>query len=140
MVEAEANPTAAAPPSPSPTAVPLPPLSTLTPEATVRLFYQLLGMQRYADLHRITTAGVLDALPDATALDDRTPAGTLRIDRAELIAQDPSGNRATVAVDVVEELSASRQQSRRYRGTWTLVRGPGGWLLEAADLHMEQES
>ncbi len=103
----------------------------------MRLFYNLLAQQRYADLRGIMTGAIFASLPDPKTLDERTPAGKLTVERAEVTDRDPSGNHATVTVDVVEQASSGTQAARHYAGTWTLVRGPSGWLLEASDLHVE---
>lgn len=44
-----------------------------------------------------------------------------------------SGDRATVAVDL-GEVTGSPAVTRRWVGTWQLVRGPSGWLLDAPNL------
>ena len=46
-------------------------------------------------------------------------------------SEDPVTGRATVAVDLLETTSGG---SRRWAGTWQLVRGNDGWLLDRPSL------
>ncbi len=118
----------------APKATPM--LSTLSPESTVDLFYGLLAEQRYADLRQMVTGPIYASLPDASTLEDRTPSGSLIVERAELISLDQSGTTAVVAVDVVEQVALGAEFARHYTGTWTLVLGPTGWLLSDSNLYV----
>jgi len=51
--------------------------------------------------------------------------------RADVIAQDPQNGHAAVAVDVLE---ARDDGTHRWVGTWYLVRGANGWLLDQPQL------
>ena len=45
----------------------------------------------------------------------------MTVERSDLVSQDPQSGRAAVAVDVIE---SRPDGSRRWVGTWYLVRGP----------------
>jgi hypothetical protein len=55
------------------------------------------------------------------------------VQRAEAVGLDPTAGRATVAVDVLEVVGTP-PATRRYVGTWQLVRTGRGWLLDQPDL------
>ena len=61
-------------------------------------------------------------------------ARTTRIDvrRNALVRQDDAAGTAEVSVDVAETLRGGA--GRHYVGTWSLVRGPHGWLIDAPHL------
>ena len=59
----------------------------------------------------------------------------LVVQRAEAVALNTGAGRATVAVDVLEVVGVP-PVTRRYVGTWQLVRGRTGWLLDQPNLHL----
>ncbi len=59
----------------------------------------------------------------------------LTVQRIETIAHDPAAGRATVAVELVEVVGTP-PLTRRYVGTWQLVQGPSGWLLDQPNLRL----
>jgi CheY-like chemotaxis protein len=132
----------AVPPRPSPTATlaslldPLAPLPD--PTARVRDFYRLLQQADYDAISLILSAHMREAVPwDPAQLRQRTPSGRLTVLRAERVQPEPSLRDATVAVDVLEQVPPPLTTERRYVGTWHLVRGPSGWLLDEPDIHIE---
>jgi hypothetical protein len=54
---------------------------------------------------------------------------SLRLQRLELVGMDQASGVATVAVDLIE-VGGSPPVRRRWVGTWQLVRGQSGWLLD----------
>ena len=61
----------------------------------------------------------------------------ITLDHVAVLSQ--SGDRATVAIDLVER-TGSQRQVRRWLGTWEVVRTPGGWLLDRRNLQPAQRS
>jgi hypothetical protein len=53
--------------------------------------------------------------------------------QADVVTLDESAGRAVVAVDLVETVGPG---TRHYVGTWALVRGPAGWLLDQPNLRL----
>jgi hypothetical protein len=58
----------------------------------------------------------------------------LEVRRAETVSRDAADTRATVAVAVVE---SGAGPPKEYSGTWSLVRGPSGWLLDQSNLEVK---
>jgi hypothetical protein len=53
--------------------------------------------------------------------------------RLDVVSLDQAAGRATVAVELVE-VTGSPAARRRWVGTWQLVRGQSGWLLDNPSL------
>ena len=112
-------------------------IGTADPVQTVRSLYRLLGQSDYDRLPGLLSGRLRDTLPwQPDALRQRIPSGSLTVERAELVSQDADGRLATVAVQVRETIWPGSDRSRTYVGTWQLVRGPSGWLLDGSDLQM----
>jgi hypothetical protein len=129
--------TAGAAPPPAPTAEP--DLRPPDPTLTVARFYQLLQAGDFDGMTLLLSARLRDALgwnPDL--MRQRTPPGRLTINRAVVVGHDVAYRQATVAVDVVEQTTAPLVSTVRYTGTWQLVRGPSGWLLDASNIQAER--
>jgi CheY-like chemotaxis protein len=125
----------AEPPRPSLTATPAP-----LPDPTARVldFYRLLQQADYDAISLILSAHMRQAVPwDPDQLRQRTPSGQLTVLRAEVVQPELSQRDATVAVEVLEQVAPPLTTQRRYVGTWHLVRGPSGWLLDEPDIHIE---
>ena len=70
--------------------------------------------------------------PPAENIDQRfSQTQSLAIERADVVSQDAASGKAAVNVDVLE---STRAGARHWVGTWYLVRGPGGWLLDQPQL------
>jgi hypothetical protein len=132
-----AQPAALAPPRlPAPTPTPTSDLTTASPEGAVRAFYYLLGHRDFQAMVWLFSARMHDTMPsDPGLFSDRTPPGQLMIQQLTLVSVDGARNNATVSVDVLEQLSPA--DTKRYVGTWKVVRGPTGWLLDEPDIHLE---
>jgi serine/threonine-protein kinase len=134
-----APPTAAPAPSetPSPAVTPTAPpdpAPASTPAQAVQAFYGYAAAGRFEGAAGTWSQRMLLAYPPGENISQRfgqTRELTLR--RAETVAIDETSGRATVAVDLVE-VAGSPPVTRRYVGTWQLVRGPAGWLLDQPNL------
>jgi len=108
------------------------------PIRTVTTFYRFLGAQRYDDLLPLLSPQLRATSPwQPSALRDRTPPGDLVVEQAQLVGVAPDQMHATVRVVVRETVPPPLSQTRHYVGTWQLVRGATGWLLDASDLQIE---
>jgi hypothetical protein len=74
---------------------------------------------------------------DPTLLRERTPSGRIDVQQAEVVEIDPQRRQATVAVRVREVAGPPLPSEHVYVGTWHLVRGPTGWLLDQPDIQLE---
>jgi serine/threonine-protein kinase len=148
-------PTAAAPTvAPAPTAPPAPVVPTLvpaptaaptaapaaapasSPEQAVQAFYGHAAGGRFDGAAGLWSQRMLVAYPPGENITQRFgETRELTVQRAEIVSVDEAAGRATVAVDLLEVVG-SPPQTRRYVGTWQLVRGPGGWLLDQPNLRL----
>jgi hypothetical protein len=132
-----ANPTPrpTARPTPRPTAKPTAPPAagptapSLDPAATVRRFYDLVEAHRFDEAARLWSARMRAQYPPDRYIDDRF-AGTTRIDINHLSTPSMSLSRKTavVSVDLTEYRTSG--PARRWIGSWDLVLGPAGWLMD----------
>ncbi len=116
----------------------VPPVSlaaeSASPDDAVRSFYALLEQGDFDNATGLWTAHMRGAYPPAENIYGRfarTQALTVR--RADVVALDAAAGRATVAVDLTEVVGPPAA-TRRYVGTWQVVRGPSGWLLDQPNL------
>ncbi len=127
----------ATPPVQVPSATPAPTTAQAepaSPDDAVRSFYALLEQGNFDDATGLWTAHMRGAYPPAENVYGRfarTQALTVR--RADVVALDAAAGRATVAVDLTEVVGPPAA-TRRYVGTWQVVRGPSGWLLDQPNL------
>jgi hypothetical protein len=100
----------------------------------VRSFYELAGSGRFEGAARLWSPRMLAAYPPGENLFGRfAQTRRLTVAQAQTVALDPVAGRATVAVEVVEEAGAP-PITRRFVGTWQLVRTGAGWLLDQPNL------
>lgn len=71
--------------------------------------------------------------PDEYIVARFTPTQRLFVQNATVTARDDAAGTATVSVQV-QEAYGSPAVTRTWTGTWQLVRGPRGWLLDRAQL------
>lgn len=115
-------------------------VSTTDPVQTVRSFYLVLSQREYDRLPPLLSGKLRDTVPwQPAVLRERTPSGELTVQRADLVSQDDNDRLATVAVQVREIIWPPSNMGRTYVGTWQLVRGPTGWLLDQSDLRIEDD-
>lgn len=105
----------------------------LGPAQTVVHFYTLVGEHQFAQAAQLWSPAMQAAYPPAQDLDGRF-AGVQEMLVRQSAVTASGGNRATVAVDVVEVDGGSPPSTREYVGTWQLVAGPSGWLLDQPNL------
>jgi hypothetical protein len=102
------------------------------PSAAVAQFYSLVAQHQFGSAAELWSPHMRAAFPPQQNINERFgETQSLALRRADVVSQDPSAGRAAVAVDVVE---SSQGTSRHWVGTWFLVRGSGGWLLDEPDL------
>lgn len=126
-------PTATAVP---PTAVPAPPMMVVppqdvadnsTPIGAVRGFYQLVSAHQFDAAASLWSARQQAQYPPASNIAGRfANTSEVSVDMARIVNQN--ANTATVAVTITEVKQG--QSPQRLNGTWQLVRGPSGWLLD----------
>jgi hypothetical protein len=104
------------------------------PADTVASFYGLISQHEFDLATRLWSARMQAAYPPGQNIYGRF-AQTQRISirRADVVALDQAAGRATVAVDVAEVIG-SPPTTRRWVGTWHLVRVGSGWLLDQPSL------
>jgi hypothetical protein len=98
----------------------------------VARFYQLVDQRQFDAAAQLWSARMRAEYPPAQNIHgrfDTTRDLTLR--RADVASVDQAGGRAEVAIDLLETTGAG---SRRWVGSWYLVRGGAGWLLDQPSL------
>jgi hypothetical protein len=121
------------------------PTTVLTPEAIGNANPVQAVVSFYRLLERGNFEAVLDLLsPQMRAasgwqpglLRDRTQSSKLTVVRA-FLSEEADSQRAVVSVVVMEVAGPPPLTRHRYVGDWKLVHESDGWLLDAAELHME---
>jgi hypothetical protein len=135
-------PTAAPAPTAVPPTEPPPPVATARPSGPVTVanspaqavqqFYSFASQRNFDAAAGLWSARMKAEYPPGENLNGHFGA-LRRVDASTGAAQiDPSGTRATVPVEVIETLDSGA--TRRLQGSWQLVRGPSGWLLDQPNL------
>lgn len=120
--------------NPTPTPPPAP-VAADDPATTVASFYTLIAKHDYRSAAQLWTPRMRTEFPPAENINQRFgETQTVAVERAEVISQDPVNGKAAVAVDVRE---STQNGARRWVGTWYLVRGPTGWLLDQPQLQSD---
>lgn len=123
------QPTAAPTSPPPPTASPAQVASTdlSAPEAVTR-FYSFVTNGRFDAAYALWSDRMKATYPRQENLDRRfDDTAAIRIHGLEMVSQD--GGRAVVAIDFTETYEGGA--TRRFRGSWELVRAGDRWLLDA---------
>jgi hypothetical protein len=108
-----------------------------TPVDAVRSFYRLVEQHQFDRAARLWTPRMWAEFPPAENIDSRFgQTHEVVVESAEVVALDARAGRATGAV-VLREVFGSPPTARRYTGTWDLVRGDDGWLLDQPDLKLQ---
>jgi hypothetical protein len=135
-----APPTATPAPAPTdtpaaPTAVPAtaaPAVVASTPAGAVQEFYRLVGSRQFDAAANLWTDRMKAEYPP-----DGNINGHFGQDQSVQVnigsTQNTGGGRATVAVSVTEVRASG---TVRATGTWSLVQGPSGWLLDQPNLQV----
>ena len=100
------------------------------PRAAVQDFYARVAAHDFDAAASLWSPRMRAAFPPAQNIDQRF-GGTraVTVQRAEVISQN--NDRAAVAVDLDE---AANDGQHHWSGTWQVVRGPDGWLLDEPQL------
>ena len=107
-----------------------------TPVVAVRTFYELVQRKEFQAAERLWTQHMVGVFPPSENIVQRfSQTHELRVEDAQLRAQDNAAGRATVQVAILETLEPTG--TRRYVGTWDLVRANGNWQLDQPDLQLE---
>jgi hypothetical protein len=102
------------------------------PVATVEQFYTDVAYHNFEAARSLWSSDLLQSCPSATCINQRFANTTyIRINGISL--QSQSSATATVNVDLTETLASGT--TNRYTGTWHLVTGSGGWLLDSPSLN-----
>src|SRR5207248_7797247 len=120
----------------APVAVPTAATSPQTPVQAVERFYELVQRKQFQAAERLWTQHMVGVFPPSENIVQRfSQTHELRVEDAQLRAQDNAAGRATVQVAILETLEPTG--TRRYVGTWDLVRANGTWQLDQPDLQLE---
>ncbi|MCA1647045.1 MAG: hypothetical protein LC797_16810 [Chloroflexi bacterium] len=135
----------AAIPAVAPTPVtPSAPITSITPVAVasdtpiraVRTFYQLVDDKEFDAAQELWTQRMRRVFPPAENIVERfAQTQQLTVDDTRLLVLDDAAGHATVRVAVSEKIRAAG--TRRYLGTWELVRAGQAWFLDQPDLRLE---
>ena len=102
------------------------------PRATVSAFYGLVTQGRYDAAAQLWSPRMQASFPPRANINQRfSTTQSLTIQRADVISLDEASGRAAVAVDVLE---LGQDGPHNWVGTWYLVRGRNGWLLDQPQL------
>ena len=111
------------------------PVAADDPATTVTSFYTLIARHDYRSAAQLWSPHMQAAFPPAENINQRFgQTQMLAVERAEVISQDPVNGKAAVGVHVLE---STDDGARRWVGTWYLVRGPSGWLLDQPQLQSD---
>ncbi len=113
-----------------PTSAPRP--QTVGPtEIVVSTFYELVSNHQFGPAAELWSPRMRASFPPAENIDQRfSRTESIRLQRADVLSQDQV--EATVAVDLLERGAGAGP--RHYVGTWRLVRGADGWMLDEPSL------
>ena len=119
---------------PTPTIQPTTAPAVSGPAEAVESFYSLVEQHRFGTAAQLWSPRMQAQYPPGENIWSRfSQVSTLTVQRADVISIDQSAGRATVAVDLLE-VGGSPATTRRWVGTWQLVRGGSGWLLDQPSL------
>jgi hypothetical protein len=128
-----APPTATPAPAPTATAVPAAVATgASTPAGAVQEFYRLVGDHQFDAAANLWTDRMKAQYPPDGNINGHFGQDQ-RVEASVGTAQDTGDGRATVAVEVTEVRASG---AVRATGTWLLVRGPSGWLLDRPNLQV----
>lgn len=104
------------------------------PASAVTRFYQLIGQHQFDQAAGLWSSNMRAQYPPAQNINGRFSDTTdMTLQHVKAIAVDEGAGRATVEVDVIE-IVGSAGTTRNWVGTWSLVRGSDGWLLDQPNL------
>jgi len=127
-------------PQPTTAGTPTEEATTLGPDPAVRVrqFYAYLERGDFDQMGLLLSEHFKQTMVwDPAILRERTLPGHMDVQQADVVAVDADRRVATVAVRVREVAGPPLPSEHVYVGTWHLVRGPTGWLLDQPDIHLE---
>ncbi|GAC1317090.1 MAG: hypothetical protein NVSMB2_10470 [Chloroflexota bacterium] len=111
-------------------AVAVSPESPQSPDEAVATFYGLVSSHQFDTAANLWSEHMRIAFPVAENINSRfAQTQSIQLQRADVVNR--TGSQATVAVELTE---VTTNGQRRYVGTWQLVRGANGWLLDQPNL------
>jgi hypothetical protein len=100
-------------------------------------FYQLIDQHQFDQAAGLWTPRMRATYPPAQNITERfRNTQEITVQHAQVSASDEAAGRATVSVALLEVVG-SPSATRHWVGTWQLVRGPDGWLLDQPNLQQE---
>jgi len=102
-----------------------------TPIGAVRDFYALVSAHRFDEAAALWTMRQQQEYSPKESINGRF-ANTTQISVDQARISDQTADRATVAVTLTEIKQG--EAPAHITGTWQLVRGPSGWLLDRPNL------
>lgn len=121
-------------PQPSPSIEGIASSGTADPATVVSRFYQLIGQHQFDQAAGLWSSNMRAQYPPAQNITGRfSNTAEVTVQRAKAISVDEGAGKATVEVDVIE-IVGSPGTTRNWVGSWVLVRGPEGWLLDQPNL------
>ncbi|MBI3971556.1 MAG: serine/threonine protein kinase [Chloroflexi bacterium] len=117
-------------PAPARPTATLPSTTPAEPMEAVLTFYRLVAQHEFDRAVPFWTPRMQAAYPPDVNIYRRFgQTQQITVERADVISLDQAAGRATVAV-VLVEVTGEPPATRRWDGTWQLVRMPTGWLLD----------
>jgi hypothetical protein len=96
----------------------------------VASFYSLVSRHAFDPAAQLWSPHMRATFPPQENINQRfSQTQSIRLQRVDVVNRDST--QATVAVDLVESAATGQ---RHYVGTWQLVRGAGGWMLDQPQL------
>lgn len=102
------------------------------PTATVQAFYRAVSSHQFGAAASLWSAALKATEPPVVFIDQRF-ATTQQIALTGSRVLSHQAATAVIYVDLVELVGG---QQRHWVGTWQLVEGPSGWLLNSPDLRV----
>ncbi len=104
----------------------------LNPVQTVQEFYRRIDRKDFAGAEELWSSDMRRRFPPDENIRQRfAQTRSIRVEQATLT--NSAGGQATVSVQIVETVGTAAE-SQAFSGTWTLVRGSDGWLLDQPSL------
>ena len=135
-VPAATAPPAAVPPTrqptPEPSLTPVPVAVTDSPVTALSSFYGAAATGNFSAAAALWSPRMRAQYPPAEFIDRRfAQTHSMTVNAARVVEQ--TADRAVLAVDLTEVIG-NPPETRRWVGTWTLVRSGSAWLLDAPNL------
>lgn len=118
-----------------PTARPAVAVPASTPDGAVKEFYRLAALHDFNGAAQLWSDRMKRDYPiEGNLIGHFNPVTQIDVQITGRVSVDPASGTATVPVEVIER-RAVEPTTRRYVGSWSVVRGPSGWLLDQPTLN-----